>query len=164
MQERMLKVSPAAAAVLAALVAVGCGSTTKPASTIAQFAEQANEICAGLTQQQRAIEARTRAIAQTGQGTSQAFARQWRETATVSRVADTKFGALPRPPAEADTIEQLAAGYFQEANDEDAIANAYASRDAAAVETSERAFLGRARRDAAVASSLGMTDCAKAES
>ena len=147
------------AAALAALATAGCGSST-PVPTLAQFAERANEICVDLTQQQGAIGARP-ALAETDQ--TAADAQEWREIEAVSREADAKVQALPRPPAETATIAQLVAGYFQEANDEHTLADAYASGDAAAVRAADNRFITLARRDAAVARSLGMTDCAKAQ-
>ncbi len=88
----------------------------------------------------------------------------WREVVGVSRAADTEVKALPRPPAQAAIIERLIAGYFEEARDEDNIANAFGSGSRVAVQTAYATFLVLARRDAAVARSLGMIACAKAES
>lgn len=157
----MRRASLAVAVALVALSAVGCGSASK-SSTMAQFTEQANEICVRLSQEQGAIEARTRTLGRADP--RQALARQWREAAVVSRAADAGIQALPRPPAQADTITHLVAGYFEEANDEERLAEAYASGDSVAGRAASRAFIGLAKRDAAVAGSLGMTDCAKAES
>jgi hypothetical protein len=70
---------------------------------------------------------------------------------------------LPKPSAQANVIDQLVAAYFQEAQDEEEIARAYGTNEADRVQTAFATFLSLARRDAAVARSLGMTACAKAE-
>jgi hypothetical protein len=158
----MRRMALAAAIALVGLSAVGCGSASKPTTALAQFASQANEICRALTQQQLEIEARARARAETSPA-SQAYARAWRETEAVSRAADEKVQALARPGAEAGTIKRLVVGYFEEADREKIVANAYASGDAVAVETAYRSSNALAKRDALVARSLGMTDCAKAD-
>jgi len=145
----------ALAAALAAIAATGCGSTPAPVATLTHFDAQSNAICVRLSQEQAAIEARSRFSGETGQTV-------WREIVAVSRAADVKVKALPTPSAQAGTIERLIAAYFEEARDEDNIANAYGSGDTAAVETAYSNFIGLARRDAAVARSLGMIACAKA--
>jgi hypothetical protein len=158
----MRRVSLAVAVAVVAFSAVGCGSANKPA-TRAQFADRANAICRTLTRQQIEIEGRAWSRAQTVP-TDQAYAREWRETEAVSRVADARVQALSRPPAQAHIIERLVAGYFEEADYEAIVANAFAGGDAVAVETAYRASNDLAKRDAVVARSLGMTDCAKAGS
>jgi hypothetical protein len=95
---------------------------------------------------------------------SRQFAAPWREIEAVSYAADAEVQALGRPAAQAGTIEQLVAGYFDEASNERNLATAYASGDAGAVEADYRTFITLARRNAAVAAGLGMTDCAKAQS
>jgi hypothetical protein len=153
----MRKGSLAILVLLGASMSAGCGGVaSKPAPTLAQFAGQANQICVRLTQQQAAIEERARLAG----GTAQAV---WREVVGVSRTADSQVQALPRPPAEAHTIELLVAGYLQEADDEASLASAYASGDRAAVKAAGATFTALARADARVASQLGMSACAKAE-
>jgi hypothetical protein len=151
----MSRVSLTVAVTLAAVTA-GCGSTAKPIATLMQFAGQANEICLRLSHEQAAIEAHSRPSGETAEAV-------WREVVAVSRVADVKVKALPRPPAQARTIERLVAGYFEEAGDEENIANAYASGDPAAVKIAYATWIALARRDARVARELGMIACAKAE-
>ena len=163
MQYSMLRASlvPTAAASLVLAVS-GCGSGTKTTPTLAQFAAQANEICVTLTAQQESIEARFRGLERAGWSTNKASAALWRESVLVSRVADAKVDGLRRPPSQAATIAQLVVGYFEEAADENNISNAYASQDVAAAQVAGQAFLRLAKRDAAVARTRGMTDCAKA--
>ncbi len=68
----------------------------------------------------------------------------------VSHAADVEVEALPRPPAQAGIIERLIAGYFEEARDEENIANAVGSGNSVAVETAYTILLAPGRRDAAV--------------
>jgi hypothetical protein len=153
----MFKMSLVVAATFAAVAVAGCGSTAKPGATLADFASQANEICMTLSQEQAMIEAHSRLPGKTPQA-------MWREVVAVSRAADVTVAALPRPPAQAHTIERLVAGYFEEARDEERIANAYARGSSITVDAAFATFIALARRDAGVAHQLGMIACAKAES
>jgi len=147
----------------ACLLLVSCGIAGPPAhdagshtTTLAQFDARANEICMTLTREQEAIGRRSRVLRETGEGI-------WHELVAISRSADRGVRALPKPSAKADVIDRLVVAYFQEAQDEEEIASAYATNNADRIQTAFATFLGLARRDAAVAHTLGMTACAKAE-
>jgi hypothetical protein len=154
----------AVVALLLCLSLVSCGQAGAPAhaagstttTTLAQFDARANEICRTLTQEQEAIERRSRDTGQTGEAV-------WHELVAVSRSADNEVKALPQPPAQADVLDHLLVAYFQEAQDEEEIASAYRTNEADRIQAALATFLGLARRDADVARSLGMIACAKAE-
>lgn len=150
-------------ALLAAMSLAGCGKTGAPtqttvasATTLAQFDARANEICRTLARQQEAIESRSHVLGATGEAV-------WHEVVAVSRAADDEVRALPRPSAQASVIDRLVGAYFREARDEEEIASAFGTGDADRIRAAFATFQSLARRDAAVARSLGMTACAKAE-
>lgn len=153
----MRKASLAVVAVAVALMAAGCGTVaSKPAPTLAQFAAQANELCGTLTQEQEAISARWAHGFNHGVGET-----EWIDLENVSREADAKIQGLPRPPAEARTIEQLMLWYAEELTYEGNYASAAEHRDVLNAEVAFRTFIADAKRNAAVARRLGMTTCAK---
>lgn len=149
-------------ALLAGTSLLACGKTGVPvravsaATTLAQFDARANEICMTLTRQQEAIESGSDAPGKTGEAV-------WHEIVAVSRTADSEVKALPEPSAQASVIDPLVAAYFQEARDEEDLASAFGTGDADRVQTAYRTLLSLSQRDAAVARSLGMIACAKAE-
>jgi hypothetical protein len=154
----MRKVLLAVVAVAVALMAAGCGSVaSKPAPTLAQFAAQANELCGTLAQEQEAISARwAHGFKPEGVGET-----EWIDLSHVAREADSKIGALPRPPAQARTIEQLMLWYAEELTYEGNYASAAEHREVLNAEVAFRTFIADAKRNAAVARRLGMTTCAK---
>jgi hypothetical protein len=132
-----------AATAFASVTLAGCGSTRPTTATLAQFDARANAICARLESEQGAIST-------------------WREDASISRIADNEFAAIPRPSAQESAISRLADRYFEEAAVEEEIAAA-----AEQVEPDHwRAALVRfgvlVRADADKALQLGIPACAKA--
>jgi hypothetical protein len=153
----------AAGTVVAVVAISGCGSAVAPPPTLAQFAREANQICAQLSSEQEPFAARLEALDRIPGANSGQVAAAWRGLESVSHAADVKVGELPRPPAQADVIRQLVAGYFEEASNELDLANAFASQDAIAIEAAQQIYIRLAISHATVARRLGMTDCAKAE-
>ncbi len=150
--------------VLAAASALaGCGSSSTPSPTLAEFAQRASDVCTGLSSERQALYARAHALEQSNPSDSEGFAALTREFAAVSRDADAKVQALARPPAQAGTISQLVTGYFQEATDVSSLASAVARRDARSLTLLVGASKALAESDAAVARSLGMTACARVQ-
>jgi hypothetical protein len=141
----------------------GCGSAAAPPPTLAQFALRANQICAQLSSEQEPFAARLEALDRIPGANSEQVAAAWRGIESVSHAADVKVRELPRPPAQADVIRRLVAGYFEEASNELDLANAFANQDATAIEAAHRTYIRLAISHAPVARRLGMTDCAKAE-
>jgi hypothetical protein len=151
-----------AAVTLAALVFAGCGSAHRSPPTLLEFAERANEICRRLSQQQEAIDVQLAALARSNPAANQALVALMREDAAVSRAADVDVQSLPRPREYVTDIEGLVAGYFEEANYENKIADAYARADVVAERTLDQSLTELTNGDASVAIHIGMTDCAKA--
>ncbi len=163
---------------LAAMTAVGCGSTGTPSvsvhagtaagaptsgATPARFIAAADEICRALRSRQQPLNARVQALTQetaTARAQLQALLRQ---SVVFARAADAKLQALPRPPGDAATIDKLLAGYHKEAAEVMSFADTLTKGEP----EKQRFAMGSLERttasDRTLAESLGMKACAVSE-
>jgi hypothetical protein len=146
-------------AVLALLLA-GCGSSKPAPPTLRQFAASANQICLHLSAQHAAIDARFAHVPVN----SETEAALWHLTEQASREADQQVKALMRPPAQTSTIAKLVDGYYEEADFEHDIYMAYAGYQTDGAHVWRLMLMRQSISDAAIARSLGMNACVKAES
>jgi len=156
------------AGTLAALALAGCGgssthtTTAGPGAAAAerQFIAAAKAICAQAGEQQKPLKARKEALR--GEPTAQAtpaFASLADRAAAIARRADARLAALPRPPADAQTIAQLVHAYALEATDAGEIASAVADKDGNLGEAASEALARLVRQNQAAAERLGMGSC-----
>jgi hypothetical protein len=155
--------------VLATLAISGCGGAkgtgtsatgSGASATPAQFIAQASSICRGVVIQEEPLKTREESLkslpAETAEKELVSLANQ---ASAISRTADGRLRALPRPPADAKTIGQLVQAYAEEATDASAIANAAAHEESQLGESAARALADSIAAHSASAKKLGMGDC-----
>ena len=159
------------AAVLAALVIAGCGSsggstatTTVPTAAAvaakARFSAQAKAICDRLSEQEAPLRARQESLrALPATGGDAAFVALARQVVALSRGAEGRIAALPRPVGDAQAIGRLLASYSAEVADAAALANAAAKQEADLGEAAEKALRSDIAASSALASRYGMRAC-----
>jgi hypothetical protein len=157
------------ALVLVTALLCGCGSsgksvvTTTPAAsaggpTKAQFVAQAEAICRMLSTQEKPLEASQASL--TGGGSSgTTFASLARQVVALSKAAETKLVALPRPPADAAAIGTLLASFTTDVNDANALAQAAVKQESSAGEAAEGALRRSIAAHGQLASEYGMKLC-----
>ena len=164
-------------AALAALMTTGCGSTTysnggssasqagTSSATPAQFAAQADAICTTLHTQQGQLRARLIGLERlpTARQARKAGGAIARESVTLARAAEVKLQALPRPVADAATIEHLLAGYREETGYALRIAEAIAHEYPRGQEAAARGLKRAVTVDRGLAVGLGLRACAESE-
>src|ERR1700677_2608595 len=108
-----------------ASVHAGAESTPTGVSTRAQFVAQAQQICQTLSAQEKPLRARQETLKSLPTATAdKLFVSLVDQVVTLSRAAERKLAALPRPPSDARAISKLLAGFSEEIKDAGAIANA----------------------------------------
>ncbi|MGA2454840.1 MAG: hypothetical protein ABSG93_15085 [Solirubrobacteraceae bacterium] len=167
------------AAGLATLLLAGCGSSgtrtvtvqaTAPSSTPgvsatkAQFVAQAEAICRKLNAQEQPLKARQETLKGLPNSTAEKiFVSVARQVVTVSRAADGKLRALPRPAGDAHAIEQLLTGFSEEVADASEIADAAVSQENNLAEGAEQGLKRSVAENSAAAAEYGMKDCIGSE-
>jgi hypothetical protein len=167
------------AAGLAAMLLAGCGgsgtrtvtihanastSASGSPATKVQFIAQAGAICQALHTQEQPLKTRQESLKGLPTATAeQDFVTLARQLVTISRTADGKLRALPRPSADAQAIEGLLTGFSEEVADATDIANAAVSQESNIAEGAEQALKRSVAENSAVADEYGMKDCIGAE-
>jgi len=167
---------------LAALVLAGCGSshattvTVTTGSTVAaaggaaggdapaaQFAAQATRICEGVRTQQAPLRAQEEALkGQLGHSAASAdlaFSSLASQAAAIAQAALGRLTSLPRPPAEAQAIQQVLQAYSEQVGDAHTIASASASRQNSRGEAAASSLARSVLTHSAAARKLGMGEC-----
>lgn len=167
------------AAGIAALLLSGCGGSSTqtvtvqastPASasgttvTKGHFVAQADAICRKLSAQEQPLKARQATLRELPNSTAgKIFVSLARQVVTVSRAADGKLRALPRPAADAHAIEMLLTGFSEEVADVSEIASAAVSEENNLAEGAEQGLKRSVAENSAAAAEYGMKDCIGSE-
>jgi hypothetical protein len=163
------------AAILAALLCAGCGSSSTPSTstqanqststaTRAQFVAQAERICSTLSQQEKPLKARQETLKQLpAAAAAKAFVALVHQVVALSRATASKLQALPQPAGDTQSIKKLLSSFSGEAGDAIAIANAAASQEASTGEAVQDALRRTIAENRALAAEYGMKDCIGSE-
>ena len=163
------------AVILAASLLAGCGSSSTagktssastPAalSTRAHFIAQAGAICGTLNKQEQPLKARQESLkGQSSASAGDAFVSLARQFVAAARAANNKLDALPRPAADAQSIEKLLMGFSVEIGDASTIAVAAAKQESNLGEGAENSLRRSIARTAGLADAYGMKLCIGSE-
>jgi hypothetical protein len=135
-------------------------STAGTRSTTTHFIAQAEAICQTLNAHEQPLKARQESLkGLPAEASDKGFVSIARQVVTLSRAADEKLRALPRPPADARAIEGLLASFAQEITDTSDIADAAANQDGTIAEEAEDALKRSIAANSTPATAYGMRDC-----
>jgi hypothetical protein len=157
---------------LAALLLSGCGGSgtrtgaagASAATTKARFVAQAEAVCRALSAQEQPLKARQESLKGLPVAEAdKAFVSLARRVVSLSRAAEGKLQALPRPPDDAQAIEKLLTSFSEETADANDIANAAASRESTLGEGAEQALRRSIAANSALADAYGMKACIGSE-
>ncbi len=163
------------AVVLAILLLSGCGTTSTPSAKVsvstprggqtkARFIAQAEAICRTLSAQEQPLKARQESLKQLPTATAEkAFVSLAHQVVVISRAANNKLHALPRPPDDVQAIEKLLAGFSEEVAETTGIANAAVSQESSIGEAAERALKKSIATNSALADEYGIKGCTGSE-
>jgi len=164
------------AVVAAALLLSGCGSAATPTTTAhttaspqgtttkARFVAQAQAICRTLSEQEKPLKARQAALKGLPPETADtAFVSLVQQVVALSRAAESKLRALPRPAGDAHAIERLMSALSEEATDASGIAKAADNQESGLGEAAELALKRSVAANSALAAAYGMSDCIGSE-
>jgi hypothetical protein len=157
------------AIVLSTALLCGCGSsgkqtvTTAPAPsaggpTKAQFVAQAEAICRGLSNQEKPLEA-SQASLSGGGSAATTFASLAHQVVVLSKAAETKLQALPRPAADATAIGTLLTSFTDDVADASALAQAAVKEESSAGEAAENSLRRSIAAHSQLAGEYGMKLC-----
>jgi hypothetical protein len=154
---------------LVVLLLAGCGasgsaSTAGASAAKARFVADAQSVCRTLKAQEQPLKARQESLK--GQPTAvadKAFVSVARQVAALSRAADGKLQALPRPAADAHAIAGLLTSFSQEIADVSDVANAVAENQPAIGESADAALRKSIAQNSALADAYGMNACVGSE-
>jgi hypothetical protein len=153
---------------LAVLLLAGCGSgsasTPGASAAKARFVAEARAVCRTLEAQEQPLKARQESLK--GQPTAtadKAFVSVARQVVALSRAAEGKLQALPRPAADAHAIAGLLTSFTQEIADVNDVANAVADNQPAIGESADAALRKSIAQNSALARAYGMTACVGGE-
>lgn len=160
---------------LAALAISSCGSTKTSTATNdalparssggspvtqAQFIAQASVICHGASTQEQPLERREQSLRRLSATAAEAaFVSLARDAATIARSTDDRLRALPRPPADEQTIGQLVQAYSEQADDASNIATAATHQEGNIGEEATATLARSIAAHQALAKRLGMGEC-----
>jgi hypothetical protein len=162
-----------------ALLLSGCGGSSTRTVTVqasvpssaagatvtkAHFVAQAEAICRKLSAQEQPLKARQATLRELPNSTAEKiFVSLAHQVVTVSRAADGKLRALPRPAADAHAIEMLLTGFSEEVADASEIASAAVSEENNLAEGAEQGLKRSVAENSAAAAEYGMKDCIGSE-
>jgi hypothetical protein len=154
---------------LAALGISSCGGTSRQTpsvtvssatSTPAQFIARAAAVCRGVRAQEEPLKVREESLKKLPEIVAgREFVSLAGKAAAISRAADERLRALPRPPADAQAIQRLLQAYSEEATDATAIASAAIRQESGPGEAAAGALARSIALHRAPAKSLGMGGC-----
>jgi hypothetical protein len=145
---------------LAGCGASGSASTAGALAAKARFVADAQSVCRTLKAQEQPLKARQESLK--GQPTAvadKAFVSVARQVAALSRAADAKLQALPRPTADAHAIAGLLTSFSQEIADVTNVANAVAENQPAVGESADAALRKSIAQNSALADAYGLNAC-----
>jgi hypothetical protein len=168
------------AAVLAALVCAGCGSSSTATSstnaktsgstsasstaTKAQFVSRAEAVCRTLSAQEKPLEARQAALKGLSPDLAdEAFLAIVDKVIAYSQTAAGKLAAIPRPAADAQAIEKLLSSFSLETADAKVIQEAARKQESGPGEDAQDALRKTIDDNLPQAEAYGMRDCIAAE-
>ncbi len=130
----------------------------------AHFVAQAEAICRALNAQEQPLKARQETLKKLPSSTAdKVFVSLARQVVTVSRAAEGKLRALPRPAADAHAIEALLTAFSEEVVDVSEIAGAAVNEENNLAEGAERGLKRRVSENSAAAAGYGMKGCLGSE-
>ncbi len=161
----------------AAMTAAGCGSTHAPSVYVhagtaagtptsgatARFIAAADEICQALHSRQEPLNARVQGLTQDTAAARTQLQTLLRQSVTFVRAADAKLQALPRPPGEATTIEELLTGYDHEAAEVTSFADSLTKLEPERQRFASGSLERTTESDRKLAEGLGVKVCATSE-
>ncbi len=163
-----------------AMGAVGCGSTTStqtgsggaatsaasgtPAPSRARFVAQAEGFCRTLSSGEKPLKAREEALKGLPSAAyDKAFVVVANQVVALSRTAAEKLKTLPRPPADAASIEKALDAYSEEVADVANISYSVANQESSAGEAAVAALKRSIAGNASLAERYGLKDCTGSE-
>ncbi len=157
------------AGALVLVLLAGCGasgstSTAGASAAKARFVADARSVCRTLKAQEQPLKARQESLK--GQPTAvvdKAFVSVARQVAALSRAADAKLQALPRPAADAHAIAGLLTSFSQEIADVTHVASSVADGQPAIGESADGALRKSIAQNSALADAYGMNACVGSE-
>lgn len=168
---RLPTIAAALPAALLALACAGCGSsgatgTSTNASaaaggaTKAQFIAHAERICAALSAEEKPLEARQQALKGLPAATAdRQFVSLVHQLVIYSHTAASKLQLLPRPTADAPSIDKLLTALSLESHEANGIADAASRQEANTGEADQQALRRSIANNRALAAQYGMKDC-----
>ena len=166
------------AAVLAALVCAGCGSSstsgtnahtsgsasTSSTATKAQFVAQAEAVCRTLSAQERPLKTRQESLKGLSPDLADtAFVAIVEKVIAYSQAASGKLAAIPRPAADGQAVEKLLSSFSEETAEAKAIGQAARKQESGAGEDAQDALRKTIDANLPQAAAYGMKDCIAAE-
>jgi hypothetical protein len=166
------------AVLIGALLLSGCGSSSKSPSssstaaqavsaaggpTKAQFSAQAEAICRSLANSEKPLEAQQAALKSETATSSGAFVSVARQVVALSRAADAKLHALPRPAAYAGPIGKLLAAFSEDVAYANDLAQAAAKEESDIGEAAERGLRRSITANSHLAGEFGLKLCTGSE-
>jgi len=138
--------------------------TAAPAgpATRTQFISRADAICTALAAQQAPLQQRSLGLSRESPSARKQLAALSAQTVKLALAADAKLAALPRPPGEAGTIENLLSGYDQEARDVSELTQGLKDNESSLEETAVGSLNRAATHDRSLARQLGLSACSSA--
>lgn len=172
---RRLRPAVGLAVGLAVLMLSGCGSSgtstatghtssaafsAKAAISKTQFVARAEAICRTLNAQEKPLRERQESLKGLPADTTAAkFVSLVNQVVVLSRAAEAKLQALPRPAGDAQAIETLLTGFSDETTDATAIAKAASNQESTPGEDAEDALKRAVEGISTLANTYGMKNC-----
>ncbi len=139
-------------------------STTGAPATKARFVAQAEAVCRTLSAQEQPLKRQQESLKGLPVATADKdFVALAQQVVTLSKAAERRLRALPRPPGDDQAIERLLTSFSAETADATAIANAAARQESTIGEDAEQALRKSIAADSALASAYGMQACIGSE-
>jgi hypothetical protein len=136
------------------------GASKSIASTKTQFIAQTESICHKLSSQEKPLEARQESLKRLPAASSEkTFVSLASQVVTLSRSAARQLRALPRPPGEAEKIEELLTAYDEEVTSVANIAYSAAHQESSAGEAAEATLKRSIATNSGLAREFGLKDC-----
>jgi hypothetical protein len=172
-----LRPAPGLLVGLAVLILAGCGATSTQrtdgrssaaaANTLAakaSFIAQAQTVCRTLSRQEQPLKARQESLKRLPSAVAgKEFVALVHQLVALSRSADDRLRALPRPAGDAKNIERLLTSFSQQLVDVTDVANAATKQESSVGEAAVVELRRSIAQDSSLADRYGMKACISAE-
>jgi len=162
---------------LLSVILAACGGTSTQSShagssvsaanaleTKASFIAQAQSVCRTLSVQEQPLKARQESLKRLPSAVAEKeFVTLVRQLVVLSRAADGRLRALPRPPGDAQNIERLLTSFSQQLIDVTDVANAATKQESSVGEAAVLELRRSIAQNIALAEKYGMKACISAE-